>query len=85
VEGFREAMKSAMLADFRWRCASCPQTLETPLSVYLKLAGEGPSFLLESVTVASRWPATLSLGFTPQGFRLSRAADDHGGAFRETL
>jgi len=27
-----------------------PADLETPISVYLKLAGEGPSFLLESVT-----------------------------------
>ena len=27
-----------------------PADLETPISVYLKLAGAGPSFLLESVT-----------------------------------
>jgi anthranilate synthase component I len=27
-----------------------PADLETPVSVYLKLAGQGPSFLLESVT-----------------------------------
>lgn len=27
-----------------------PADLETPVSVYLKLAGRGPSFLLESVT-----------------------------------
>jgi anthranilate synthase component 1 len=27
-----------------------PADLETPTSVYLKLAGQGPSFLLESVT-----------------------------------
>ena len=27
-----------------------PADLETPISVYLKLAGNGPSFLLESVT-----------------------------------
>jgi len=27
-----------------------PADLETPVSVYLKLAGSGPSFLLESVT-----------------------------------
>jgi anthranilate synthase component 1 len=27
-----------------------PADLETPVSVYLKLAGGGPSFLLESVT-----------------------------------
>jgi anthranilate synthase component I len=27
-----------------------PSDLETPVSVYLKLAGEGPSFLLESIT-----------------------------------
>src|SRR3972149_2805483 len=27
-----------------------PADLETPVSVYLKLAGEGPSFLLESVS-----------------------------------
>lgn len=27
-----------------------PADLETPLSVYLKLRGEGPSFLLESVS-----------------------------------
>ncbi len=39
-----------MLADLSLAVRELPADLETPLSVYLKLAGEGPSFLLESVT-----------------------------------
>ena len=39
-----------MLADVSLAVRELPADLETPLSVYLKLAGEGPSFLLESVT-----------------------------------
>ena len=43
-----------------------PADLETPVSVYLKLCGQGssngrgPSFLLESVERASNWGVTAS-------------------------
>jgi anthranilate synthase component 1 len=39
-----------MLEDLSLAVRELPADLETPLSVYLKLAGRGPSFLLESVT-----------------------------------
>ena len=38
------------LADYR----ELPADLETPVSVYLKLSGNGPSFLLESVEKAEQ-------------------------------
>jgi anthranilate synthase component I len=39
--------------------------LETPLSVYAKLAGEGPSFLLESAEHGERWGRYSFVGFDP--------------------
>jgi anthranilate synthase component I len=39
--------------------------LETPLSVYAKLAGDGPSFLLESAEHGERWGRHSFVGFDP--------------------
>ncbi|TVR19342.1 MAG: anthranilate synthase component I [Nitriliruptor sp.] len=39
--------------------------LETPLSVYAKLSGEGPSFLLESAEHGERWGRYSFVGFDP--------------------
>ncbi|MFO7778216.1 MAG: anthranilate synthase component I [Nitriliruptoraceae bacterium] len=39
--------------------------LETPLSVYAKLAGQGPSFLLESAEHGERWGRYSFVGFDP--------------------
>jgi anthranilate synthase component I len=39
--------------------------LETPLSVYAKLAGDGPSFLLESAEHGERWGRYSFVGFDP--------------------
>ena len=38
---------------------------ETPVSAYLKLRGDGPSFLLESAEQASAWGAGRSWAFGP--------------------
>ncbi len=43
-----------------------PADLETPVSVYLKLCGSGPSFLLESVEKAEKVGRYSFLGFNPQ-------------------
>ncbi|MDF1515117.1 MAG: anthranilate synthase component I [Anaerolineae bacterium] len=43
-----------------------PADLETPVSVYLKLCGEGPSFLLESVEKAEQVGRYSFLGFNPR-------------------
>jgi anthranilate synthase component 1 len=42
-----------------------PADLETPLSVYLKLAGQGPSFLLESVTGGEQVARYSFIGVNP--------------------
>ncbi len=39
--------------------------LETPLSVYAKLSGQGPSFLLESAEHGERWGRYSFVGFDP--------------------
>jgi anthranilate synthase component I len=39
--------------------------LETPLSVYAKLSGDGPSFLLESAEHGERWGRYSFVGFDP--------------------
>jgi len=44
-----------------------PADLETPASVYLKLRGEGPSFLLESVERGEQVGRYSFLGFDPVG------------------
>ena len=43
-----------------------PADLETPVSVYLKLSGQGPSFLLESVTGGERIGRYSFLGAEPR-------------------
>jgi anthranilate synthase component I len=43
-----------------------PADLETPLSVYLKLAGDGPSFLLESVNGGERVARYSFIGVRPR-------------------
>ncbi len=47
-------------------CRQLPADLETPVSVYLKLRGQGPSFLLESVEKAEQVGRYSFLGFHPQ-------------------
>ncbi|MCB8966749.1 MAG: anthranilate synthase component I [Ardenticatenaceae bacterium] len=42
-----------------------PADLETPVSVYLKLAGEGPSFLLESITGGEQVARYSFIGVQP--------------------
>jgi anthranilate synthase component 1 len=42
-----------------------PADLETPLSVYLRLAGQGPSFLLESVTGGEQVARYSFIGVSP--------------------
>mgnify|MGYP006189909763 CR=1 FL=1 len=39
--------------------------LETPLSVYTKLSGEGPTFLLESAEHGERWGRYSFVGTDP--------------------
>ena len=46
-----------------WR--ELPADLETPVSVYLKLRGEGPSFLLESVEKGEQVGRYSFLGIEP--------------------
>jgi anthranilate synthase component 1 len=43
-----------------------PADLETPVSVYLRLAGEGPSFLLESVTGGEQVARYSFIGIRPR-------------------
>ncbi|MCA9936852.1 MAG: hypothetical protein KC415_23115, partial [Anaerolineales bacterium] len=42
-----------------------PADLETPVSVYLKLAGSGPSFLLESITGGEQVARYSFIGVQP--------------------
>ena len=66
-----------------------PADLETPVSVYLRLAGHGPSFLLESVTGGENVARYSFIGVNPrQAFVLrGRTVERHapGGMTRETL
>jgi anthranilate synthase component 1 len=52
---------------------SLPADLETPVSVYLKLAGEGPSFLLESVTGGEQLARYSFIGVAPKSAYVLRA------------
>ncbi|HSR33036.1 MAG TPA: anthranilate synthase component I [Anaerolineae bacterium] len=47
-------------------CRELAADLETPVSVYLKLRGQGPSFLLESVEKAEQVGRYSFLGFNPR-------------------
>lgn len=64
-----------------------PADLETPVSVYLKLAGQGPSFLLESVSGGEQVARYSFIGINPsQAFILkSGILEKHTAAGRETL
>jgi len=57
-----------------------PADLETPVSVYLKLAGTSPSFLLESVTGGERLARFSFIGVDP-----SRAYILRDGKYESTL
>jgi anthranilate synthase component 1 len=52
-----------------------PADLETPVSVYLKLRGSGPSFLLESVEKAEQVGRYSFLGFDPRRQILTRGRE----------
>jgi anthranilate/para-aminobenzoate synthase component I len=55
-----------------------PADLETPVSVYLKLAGQGPSFLLESVTGGEQVARYSFIGVHPsQAFVRAGAMERH--------
>jgi len=57
---------------------------ETPVSAYLKLRGDGPSFLLESAEQGQRFGRWSFLGFRPRGvIRLQDGAMTVDGAERE--
>jgi anthranilate synthase component 1 len=49
--------------------------LETPVSVYLKLRGQGPSFLLESVEKAEQVGRYSFLGFSPRRQIITRGSE----------
>jgi anthranilate synthase component 1 len=55
-----------MLANISLAVRELPADLETPLSVYLKLAGRGPSFLLESVTGGEQVARYSFIGVNPR-------------------
>ncbi len=58
-----------------------PADLETPVSVYLKLAGQGPSFLLESVTGGEQVARYSFIGVHPsQAFVLRAGAMERHSA-----
>jgi anthranilate synthase component 1 len=62
-QGFRDlAGQGALVPIYR----ELPADLETPVSVYLKLRGQGVSFLLESVEKAEQIGRYSFLGFNPR-------------------
>jgi anthranilate synthase component 1 len=52
-----------------------PADLETPISVYLKLRGQGPSFLLESVEGGERIARYSFIGITPRAQYILRGSE----------
>src|SRR6266705_1692122 len=59
---------------------------ETPVSAYLKLRGEGPSFLLESAEQGQRFGRYSFLGFRPRAtlrYERGRIVADEDGVRRE--
>ena len=52
-----------------------PADLETPVSVYLKLAGKGPSFLLESVSGGEQLARYSFIGVDPAGAYVIRGSN----------
>jgi anthranilate synthase component 1 len=65
------AAQGALVPVFRELAAD----LETPVSVYLKLRGQGPSFLLESVEKAEQVGRYSFLGFDPRRQITSRGKE----------
>src|ERR671926_1173867 len=60
--------------------------IETPVSAYLKLRGEGPSFLLESAEQGQRVGRWSFLGVAPRKvirFESGRYEDPYGAVARE--
>ena len=55
-------------------CRELPADLETPVSVYLKLQDEGPSFLLESVSGGEQVARYSFIGVRPRAL-LSTVGD----------
>jgi anthranilate synthase component 1 len=71
-EKFREsAAEGALVPVYR----ELPADLETPVSVYLKMRGAGPSFLLESVERAEQLGRYSFLGFDPRRQIMSRGRE----------
>jgi anthranilate synthase component 1 len=69
LEKVRKLAKQGNLVPV-WR--ELPADLETPVSVYLKLRGSGPSFLLESVEKGEQLGRYSFLGFEPTGILTAR-------------
>jgi anthranilate synthase component 1 len=65
------AERGAMVPLYR----ELPADLETPVSVYLKLRGQGPSFLLESVEKAEQLGRYSFLGFNPRRQIIARGRE----------
>src|SRR5258708_30536420 len=62
-----------------------PADLETPISLYLKLRGNGPSFLLESVEGGERIARYSFIGVSPRAkyiMRNNQVSINEGGAVR---
>jgi anthranilate synthase component 1 len=64
LEEVRELAREHTLVPLRHRFID---DCETPVSAYLKLRGEGPSFLLESAEQGQRFGRWSFLGFKPRG------------------
>ncbi|MGC9347847.1 MAG: anthranilate synthase component I [Anaerolineae bacterium] len=67
----RSAAQGALVPVYR----ELPADLETPVSVYLKLHGAGPSFLLESVERAEQLGRYSFLGFNPRHQIIARGRE----------
>jgi anthranilate/para-aminobenzoate synthase component I len=59
-------VEAKILEDLPLEVRELPADLETPVSVYLKLAGKGPSFLLESVTGGEQVARYSFIGVHPR-------------------
>ncbi len=59
-------LEAKILEDLSLTVRELPADLETPVSVYLKLRGKGPSFLLESVTGGEQVARYSFIGIDPR-------------------
>jgi len=71
-ERFKELAQDAALVPV---CRELAADIETPVSVYLKLRGRGPSFLLESVEKGEQVGRYSFLGFEPRLQVVTRGND----------